>query len=120
MIVGGHHRRAVAVAVQVSFASGMFIVVLKSVRDSYCTRIAGGYISAFSFLAKDAPRYIPGYSVAVAFVALSLISSTIYYIGISWDNRKRDRAQANGTCAQLSEEEKRYMGDLSPDYRYFT
>ncbi|KAI0807683.1 MFS general substrate transporter [Fomes fomentarius] len=98
--LGGHHRRAVAVAVQVSFAS------------------VGGFISAFSFLAKDAPRYIPGYSVTVVFVGISLLSSTIYYLGITRENRRRDGAAQ--TRDSLSEDEKKRMGDLSPDYRYLT
>lgn len=58
--------------------------------------------------------------MAVAFIMLALISSTVYYLGISWENRRRDRMQKEGINAHLSEDEKKYMGDLSADYRYLT
>jgi hypothetical protein len=77
---------------------------------------AGGIISAYSFLAKDAPRYIPGYSICVAFACLSGLTSTIYFVGLVVENRKRER-EAVGRV-ELVEDEKRVMGDLSPDYRY--
>ncbi|KAI0807684.1 MFS general substrate transporter [Fomes fomentarius] len=102
MNLTGHHRRAVGVAFQLGFASN------------------GAIIAAFAFLAKDAPNYIPGYSVAIAFILVALISSTIYYLGLSWENARRDRMQTEGIGAALSEDEKKQMGDLNPDYRYFT
>ncbi len=80
----------------------------------------GGIIAVFSFLTKDAPRYIPGYSISISFIVLSLLSCTVYFVGVSWENRTRDRLQASGASAHLSEEEKKQMGDLNPDYRYFT
>ena len=80
----------------------------------------GGIIAVFSFLAKDAPRYIPGYSIAIAFIVLSLLACTVYFVGVSRENRRRDREQADGAHAHLSEDEKKRMGDLNPDYRYFT
>ncbi len=80
----------------------------------------GGIVAVFTFLAKDAPRYIPGYSTSIAFLALALVGATIYFLGVSWENRDRDRLQASGATAHLSEDEKKHMGDLNPDYRYFT
>ncbi|KAI0807685.1 MFS general substrate transporter [Fomes fomentarius] len=100
--LAGHHRRAVGTAFQIS-----------------CSAVSG-FVAAFSFLPRDAPRYITGYSVAVAFIVLALVSSTVYYLGISWENRRRDRMQKEGINAHLSEDEKKHMGDLSPDYRYLT
>ncbi|KAI0807648.1 MFS general substrate transporter [Fomes fomentarius] len=100
--LGGHHRRAVGTAFQFSFGN------------------IGGIVAVFTFLAKDAPRYIPGYSTSIAFLALALVGATIYFLGVSWENRDRDRLQASGATAHLSEDEKKRMGDLNPDYRYFT
>ena len=80
----------------------------------------GGIIAVFSFLSKDAPRYIPGYSISIAFIALSLAANTVYFLGVSWENRRRDRQAAQGAHAHLSEDEKKRLGDLNPDYRYFT
>ena len=79
----------------------------------------GGIIATFSFLSKDAPKYIPGYSVCIGFIALSLLSCTVYYVGITWENRQRDKLQPQGAYDHLSPDERKNMGDLDPDYRYF-
>ena len=80
----------------------------------------GGIIAVFAFLAKDAPKYIPGYSICIAFIALSLIANIVYFLGVSWENRTRDCDAAKGMHINLTEEDKKRMGDLNPDYRYFT
>ncbi|TBU38440.1 MFS general substrate transporter [Dichomitus squalens] len=100
--LGGHHRRAVGTAFQVGFGN------------------IGGIIAVFAFLAKDAPKYISGYSVCIAFIAVSLIANTVYFLGVSWENRTRDRNAAKGAYDDLTHEDKKRMGDLNPDYRYFT
>ena len=74
----------------------------------------------FSFLSKDAPKYIPGYSISIAFIAVSLLANTVYFLGVSWENRTRERNAARGAYDHLSHEDKKQMGDLNPDYRYFT
>ncbi|KAL1641161.1 High-affinity nicotinic acid transporter [Diplodia intermedia] len=94
---GGHHRRSVASAWQVGFGN------------------IGGIISVFAFLSKDAPDYIPGHSICIAFICLSALSCTLYWVLCSWSNRKRDKTPTN---LGLTEWEKTEMGDLSPDYRY--
>ena len=97
MNLGGHHRRAVGSAWQVGFGN------------------IGGIIAVYSFLKKDAPRYVPGYSICLGFVSLSALSCLLYYVLCSWQNRQRDRAARD---VGLTEYEKTELGDLSPDYRY--
>ncbi|KAH9901491.1 MFS general substrate transporter [Cubamyces lactineus] len=99
--LGGHHRRAVGTAFQVGFGN------------------IGGIIAVFAFLAKDAPKYTPGYSICIAFIAVSVLANTVYFLGVSWENRRRDALQAQGAYDGLSHDEKKRMGDLNPDYRYF-
>ncbi|KAI0647386.1 MFS general substrate transporter [Trametes meyenii] len=99
--LGGHHRRAVGTAWQVGFGN------------------IGGIIAVFSFLAKDAPKYITGYSICIAFIGVAVLANTVYFVGVSWENRRRDRLQAQGAYDGLSQDEKKRMGDLNPDYRYF-
>ncbi|OBZ65755.1 putative transporter C11D3.18C [Grifola frondosa] len=79
--------------------------------------VVGGIIAVFAFLAKDAPKYIPGYSISIAFMCLSVLSNVVYFLGVTFENRARDRLQASGG-SMLSEDEKKHMGDLNPDYRY--
>jgi sugar phosphate permease len=97
MNLGGHHRRAIGTAWQLGFGN------------------IGGIIATYSFLAKDAPRYTPGYSICVTWLALSVICCTLYFVAIWRQNRSRDRDEKN---TNLTEAEKEELGDLSPDYRY--
>ena len=75
----------------------------------------GGIIAAYSFLAKDAPKYKAGFSICLAFVCLSMLSCLLYFLHISWLNRQRDK---NADAVDLSEVDKEELGDLNPDYRY--
>ncbi|KAH7389513.1 major facilitator superfamily domain-containing protein [Phaeosphaeria sp. MPI-PUGE-AT-0046c] len=97
MNLGGHHRRAVGTAWQVGFGN------------------IGGIIAVYSFLKKDAPKYIPGYSISISFVCLSALSCLAYFIACSWENRKREKSVRD---VGLTEYEKTELGDLNPDYRY--
>ncbi|KAF2745627.1 MFS general substrate transporter [Sporormia fimetaria CBS 119925] len=95
MNLGGHHRRAVGSAWQVGFGN------------------IGGIIAVFAFLKKDAPKYITGYSICIAFVAFSGLSCLVYYLLCMWENKRRAKMEVT-----LTEDEKRELGDMSPEYRY--
>ncbi|KAL6707164.1 High-affinity nicotinic acid transporter [Coniothyrium glycines] len=97
MNLGGHHRRAVGSAWQVSFGN------------------IGGIIAVFAFLKKDAPKYTPGYSICIAFVCLSALSCATYFVMCLWQNRSRDKSVRD---VGLTEYEKTELGDLNPEYRY--
>ncbi|KAI0636651.1 major facilitator protein [Trametes polyzona] len=101
--LGSHHRRAVGSAAQIGFGN------------------IGGIVAAYSFLPKDSPRFVPGYSIDVAFLALAFVSSAGYYLAVRAENARRDRtAGENPTVQALTAEERENLGDLDPDYRYFT
>ncbi|KAL1296862.1 hypothetical protein AAFC00_004480 [Neodothiora populina] len=95
--LGSHHRRSVGTAWQVSFGN------------------IGGIIAVYAFLAKDAPNYLTGYSICLAFTALSIASCILYYLACSIQNRNRDKMPRD---LGLTEYEKTEMGDLNPEYRY--
>lgn len=96
MNLGGHHRRAIGSAWQVGFGN------------------IGGIIATYSFLAKDAPEYKPGYSICIGFICLSAASCCAYAALITWENRRRART----VRANLSDYEKTELGDLNPEFRY--
>jgi MFS family permease len=73
MNLGGHHRRSVGTAWQVGFGN------------------IGGIIAVWAFLAKDAPKYITGYSICLGFTVLSILACITYGIACWSQNRKRDR-----------------------------
>ncbi|KAL5120093.1 High-affinity nicotinic acid transporter [Pleosporales sp. CAS-2024a] len=97
MNLGGHHRRAVGSAWQVGFGN------------------IGGIIAVYAFLRKDAPNYIPGYSICISFVALSALSCLTYFVMCSWQNKQRDRSVRD---LGLTDNEKMELGDMNTDYRY--
>ncbi|KAF7178934.1 hypothetical protein CNMCM7691_007758 [Aspergillus felis] len=102
MNLGGHRRRSVGTGWQHGVGN------------------IGGIISTYSFLAKGAPRYRNGYIISLSFLCLSAAMAIVYLLAALYDNKKRDRAIANGTIdlQALPEEELEYMGDLAPTFRY--
>lgn len=97
MNLGGHHRRAVGSAWQVGFGN------------------VGGIVAVFIFLAKDSPKYIPGYSITLAFISMAVLASTLYFVSCAWENRSRDRMPRDVGPTQS---ENAALGDKSPEYRY--
>lgn len=91
------HRRSVGTAWQVGFG------------------YIGGIIAVFAFLKQDAPKYVTGYSICLAFTMLSIIACMVYGMGCMSANRKRDRSPVD---VGLTEYEKTELGDMSPEYRY--
>lgn len=73
----------------------------------------------YAFLSKDAPKYIMGYSICIGFICLSVLADAVYFIGLIFENRRRNLSSAQAGAALLSMDEKTKLGDLNPDYRYF-
>ncbi|ROV98399.1 hypothetical protein VMCG_07091 [Cytospora schulzeri] len=96
MNLGGHHRRAIGAAWQVSFGN------------------IGGIIATYAFLSRDAPYYKPGHSICIGFLCLSAVGCCAYAALITWENRRRQRT----VRAALTEYEKTELGDLNPAFRY--
>ena len=97
MNLGGHHRRSVGSAWQIGFGN------------------IGGIIATFSFIATDAPNFVTGYSICLAFTSLAILACIVYGIGCWSANTKRDRATVD---VGLTEYDKTEMGDMNPEYRY--
>lgn len=97
MNLGGHHRRSVGSAWQVGFGN------------------IGGIIAVFAFLKQDAPRYITGYTICIAFTILSITACIVYGIACHAANRKREKTTID---IGLTDYEKMELGDMSPEYRY--
>jgi hypothetical protein len=96
--LAGHTRRSIGSAFQISFGN------------------LGGIIATFLFLTKDAPYYKTGYSVCIAFAALSMVASTAYVLGIRRENMERDAGR--GGVVVESEEGEGEVGDMSRSFRY--
>ena len=115
--MGGHERRSVGSAWQIGFGNSEFKVLSPvCTTTNIDTFLVGGIIATFSFLSKDAPKYITGYSICLGFTCLSVLASLVYLFGIVAENKRRDRGDADSV--DMSVDEKGLMGDLNPDYRY--
>lgn len=78
----------------------------------------GGIIGSYAFPAKDAPHFSMGYWICVGLTLLSIATAIAYAIGITIENRARDRNSGNSSAEDLTEEQRERAGDLNPDYRY--
>ena len=91
-------RRGVGVAFQIGFGN------------------CGAIISTFSYLPRDAPKFIRGSALSLGFIGLTITSCTLYFFALIAENRKR--AKGLSEHSGKSKEEKARLGDLNPDYRY--
>lgn len=100
--IGGSTKRSVGIAMQCVMGN------------------LGGIISAYSFLPRDEPRYIPGHGMLAgmcAFAALLSLFMTVYL--------RRENAQRNAMCLKKPEEytneerlAERELGDQASFFRY--
>jgi MFS family permease len=102
MNLAGHLRRGTGTAFQIGFGN------------------IGGIIAAYAFPAEDAPRYVTGYALCVAFIIFALAAAVAYFVAVTVQNAARDKMVASGEAgnSQLSAEEEELRGDLNIRYRY--
>lgn len=97
---GGHLRKAVGSGWQIGFGN------------------IGGIISTYIFLAEDAPRYIKGLAISIAFCVFSMVFAGAlfgyYFVG----NKKKVDPQYTEEYEQLTEREKAIRGDKNPYIPY--
>jgi len=79
-------------------------------------RVVGGIIAPLLFSADDAPEYHTGYSVCLAFLCMSALANTIYFVMCATENRKR--AKGSSEHAAGTPGGKEILGDLHPNFRY--
>jgi len=101
----GHYKKATTTAMQLAIAN------------------AGGFVATFAYTADQAPKYIRGHTIVLAFlcVAWVLIAANVAYC--SWENkaRKEGRRQKNidNYEALVAEGKTRApIGDRHPDFRF--
>ncbi|OBT44447.1 hypothetical protein VE00_05944 [Pseudogymnoascus sp. WSF 3629] len=97
--MGGHYKRSIGSAVQIGFGN------------------LGGIVASNIFLKKEEPHYPVGFGTALGFLGLTIITSTVFYIGLKLENRKRE---AGGRDYRYQEEvsELTNMGDDHPSFRF--
>ncbi|OBT88794.1 hypothetical protein VE02_03145 [Pseudogymnoascus sp. 03VT05] len=70
--MGGHYKRSIGSAVQIGFGN------------------LGGIVASNIFLKKEEPHYPVGFGTALGFLGLTIITSTVFYVGLKLENKKRE------------------------------
>jgi len=99
--IGGSLKRGVGIAMHVGFGN------------------LGGTISAYLYLARDAPRYIPGHATLLAFQCMAMLLAICMTTYLRRENARRDREYK--PPSEYTEEEKileREKGDNASFFRY--
>lgn len=56
-----------------------------------------GAVSSNIYPSKNAPRFILGHAVVLAYIVIGIISNIIFYYGLQYENRRRDE----GKCDEI-------------------
>jgi len=99
--IGGSLKRGVGIAMHVGFGN------------------LGGVASSYIFLAKDKPKYYPGYGTLLACQTMALCLSLFMTIYLRRENARRDREYK--PPSEYTEEERiaeREKGDNATFFRY--
>lgn len=97
--MGGHYKRSMGSAIQIGFGN------------------LGGIVASVVFITREAPEYPTGFGTAVGFLAMTIVMATIFYVGLIWENKKRDRGERDYRYEE-GEEELNNMGDDHPRFRF--
>lgn len=115
--VGGHYKRSIASGMQAARTSQSFVFRHLPLMYKQGFGNCGGIIASNIFLVREAPKYPTGYGVAFALLWMSAICCTIFFFGLKWENRKRDRGERDW---RLDEPDADNLGDDHPAFRFTT
>ncbi|KAI1827963.1 major facilitator superfamily domain-containing protein [Xylaria intraflava] len=78
----------------------------------------GGAFASNFYRGKDAPRYILGHALELAFTSLGLVAAVIQILNYVRINRKRAKVISEGGHNQFTPEELSMQGDKAMTFRY--
>jgi MFS family permease len=93
--MGGHYKRSFGAAIQIGLGN------------------VGGIIGSNIYIATEAPRYHTGFATALGMLWVCALMATIFYFGMMWENKKRDRGERD---ERLQSPEN--LGDYHPEFRF--
>ncbi|KAF8165361.1 MFS general substrate transporter [Crassisporium funariophilum] len=101
----GHYKRATTTALQLAIAN------------------AGGFVATFAYTPDQAPKYIRGHTIALAFVSVAwvLIACNVAYC--LWENKARREGKRDDNLVKYqalveSGKTRAPIGDRHPDFRF--
>lgn len=96
--IGGSLKRAIGIAMQVGFGN------------------LGGTISAFIYLTRDSPRFIPGHAALIGLTSMSFVLTAFMTVYLRRENARRDALGEEYTYEQ--KEAQREEADNAVFFRY--
>lgn len=99
MNLAGHYKQGIGIAFQTGWGS------------------VGSIIASNIFLSREAPGFVTGYSVAMAFVILEAFLAAALVVWLRRQNRLRDRFGLE-LLQKIPEHEWNNLGDEHPSFRY--
>ncbi len=97
--MSGHYKRSFGAAIQIGIGN------------------VGGIIGSNIYLANEAPYYKTGYGTGMGMLLFGGVCCTIFYFGLKWENRIRDRGERDSRLS-LPEEQLKNLGDDHPEFRF--
>lgn len=97
---GGHLRKAVGSSWQVGLGN------------------VGGIIATYIFLAEDAPRYVKGLSISIAFAVFSMAVMGLVFLYYYLGNQQKSKPEFIEEYEKLTPREKAIKGDKNPYIKY--
>ncbi|OSC98925.1 MFS general substrate transporter [Trametes coccinea BRFM310] len=101
----GHYKKATTVALQLALSN------------------CGGFIATFTYDSSQAPTYIRGHSITVAFVAMAWVAMFCNVMYCIWENRARAEGRRQDNLTKYQElwdagKTRAPIGDRHPEFRF--
>ncbi|KAJ0319031.1 hypothetical protein Brms1b_004006 [Colletotrichum noveboracense] len=81
------------------------------IKDTRCISAAACCIVPLTFRASEAPHYTTGYNSILGFESSAVVLMAVYYVGVKYENRRRDEAYGEVVPGEISAGES--MEDLT-------
>ncbi|KAI0824785.1 MFS general substrate transporter [Trametes gibbosa] len=101
----GHYKKATAVALQLAISN------------------CGGFVATFTYDSSQAPTYIRGHSITLAFVVVAWLAMLCNVLYCIWENRARAQGRRQDNLTKYQElwdagKTRAPIGDRHPEFRF--
>ncbi|KAJ8482249.1 hypothetical protein ONZ45_g15021 [Pleurotus djamor] len=101
----GHYKKATTTALQLAVAN------------------TGGFVATFIYTSDQAPRYIRGHSISLAFLVLAWVLTAANVVYCMWENKARQQGRRQHNIAAYEAlwelgKTRAPIGDRHPDFRF--
>ncbi|MCJ1306865.1 hypothetical protein MMC25_000509 [Agyrium rufum] len=82
-----------------------------------CIANCAAFIATFTYLTKDAPRFVAGHSINIGMLAWSIALSVMTVLYCTWENKKRERGERDERLLEDGGKQE-LLGYRHPSFRY--